>query len=340
MESFEEWLKKNGKTVFTARHSDTNGLILVHSANGPDVQHWGILGMKWGVRRWQNEDGTLTPEGRIHYGRKEAKQFSKAKTYEKQDKIAKESKIIKDLQKSSGEYADLEEHYNYLKLLGENITKAQANEYTEHMHGVRDYFTDELKKYFNEDANEFIRRNSDFIDKNYEINQQTKRAEKRAAREALNKEDLDLIGEDNFNKDPERTKQAAKLGLKALAVSDRKGAYGDLDPEDADTRDWFVWEDQTIGLATIADMVNQGKSKEAIINIIKNVNDADYTYDEYVNNKTPSGASDLSYSGYSHGGEAEISDFIDKCIEIKKEESKIKHSDYDGGNTICLTKLF
>lgn len=32
------------------------------------LQHWGILGMKWGIRNYQNPDGSLTPEGRIRYG--------------------------------------------------------------------------------------------------------------------------------------------------------------------------------------------------------------------------------------------------------------------------------
>lgn len=31
------------------------------------LQHWGIKGMKWGMRRYQNKDGSLTPEGRKRY---------------------------------------------------------------------------------------------------------------------------------------------------------------------------------------------------------------------------------------------------------------------------------
>lgn len=34
-----------------------------------ELEHHGILGMKWGVRKYQNEDGSLTPEGERRYAK-------------------------------------------------------------------------------------------------------------------------------------------------------------------------------------------------------------------------------------------------------------------------------
>lgn len=39
--------------------------------------HYGILGMKWGIRRYQNPDGTLTAEGRRRRGLKTAGNIAK-----------------------------------------------------------------------------------------------------------------------------------------------------------------------------------------------------------------------------------------------------------------------
>lgn len=35
--------------------------------NYNELYHWGVKGMKWGIRRYQNKDGTLTAKGKKHY---------------------------------------------------------------------------------------------------------------------------------------------------------------------------------------------------------------------------------------------------------------------------------
>lgn len=53
---------------------------------GGYLMHSGIRGMKWGIRRYQNEDGSYTEEGKIRYGRvskKEEKKETKKESSEK-----------------------------------------------------------------------------------------------------------------------------------------------------------------------------------------------------------------------------------------------------------------
>ena len=62
----------------------TEEFYKIYSTNQNDfLEHHGILGQRWGVRRFQNKDGSLTPEGRARYGRKEFAQYigPKDKTY-------------------------------------------------------------------------------------------------------------------------------------------------------------------------------------------------------------------------------------------------------------------
>lgn len=52
-----------------------------------ELVHWGIKGQKWGIRRYENEDGTLTEAGKKRYARAE--------------KIASREKISKEQMKSN-----------------------------------------------------------------------------------------------------------------------------------------------------------------------------------------------------------------------------------------------
>ena len=78
------------------------------------LEHHGIKGQKWGIRRYQNADGSLTEEGRRRYDIKEAKIKAKAeKAVAKANlKAAKinakiEKASIKNLKKASKEQAKI-----------------------------------------------------------------------------------------------------------------------------------------------------------------------------------------------------------------------------------------
>lgn len=79
------------------------------------LQHWGIKGMKWGVRRYQKKDGTLTNAGKKKLAKQRAAALEKARQaktekrdYEAEKKKALESGSAADVLKFKGKLTNQE----------------------------------------------------------------------------------------------------------------------------------------------------------------------------------------------------------------------------------------
>lgn len=187
------------------------------------LSHHGILGQKWGIRRFQKKNGSLTAEG-------------------KERALQNEKK----------------------KLTEEDYEKMSDSEY-------------------NKAAKEFQDEN-DF---------------------------LTTSGGENYrygSKNHDRASNAASLGLAAL---NKLG--GGVSNDSEGMSDWFLYEDQTIGYTSVADLVNRGKSKEDIKGLIEQ--GTNIHLGRYASSNRNSGVAPFEFAEYYDPGDR----FLDACISVKKE---------------------
>lgn len=103
------------------------------------LAHWGVKGMRWGVRRYQNKDGTLTPAGQKRYNNE-------------MTKLKEEEKVLKNKQKTQAKINKLEEKRRSVNEQKRNIGKKpslnkssdSADQQTDKKKSVKDMTDDEL----------------------------------------------------------------------------------------------------------------------------------------------------------------------------------------------------
>lgn len=68
--------------------------------NDDELTHWGTKGMKWGIRRYQNKDGSLTPAGKKRYDREMERIKAETKRLKNQQRTATKLKKLEDAKKN------------------------------------------------------------------------------------------------------------------------------------------------------------------------------------------------------------------------------------------------
>ena len=321
--------------------------------------------MKWGIRRYQNKDGSLTTEGKKHLEEK-AGSYMNSKFSEKKDRKRKNRAEVEK------EYLEGEANKNYKdnyfgnykgsktsEQLGKDLdddwdrlmtkyaeatlkdlkmkSSKEAIDYLVEKYKAEDKEIEEAIKELNnpsprskmEIAEHDGKFDKEFIDKvkgedwvsedkweaatNQKMLSEYKKYldnpekySKTSKGEKLTMDNADLLKSTSPTGMSGREKDAATLGLKAL----KKMGFDEGDIDD-NNREWFLYEDQTIGLGTVADLVSQGKSKSQIKALAKEASEApsDKYYDPgYFE------LADLS-------GTSTLDKFIDACQEVVKDKN-------------------
>ena len=95
-----------------------------------ELYHYGIKNQKWGVRRFQNEDGSLTKAGQKRYGTKPSwqDQMKSAQEVHERQRAAKQSQNQAQSQSSNRSNSQRQTAYHYQSNTANTMPEAQPNQ--------------------------------------------------------------------------------------------------------------------------------------------------------------------------------------------------------------------
>lgn len=99
---------------------------MIHEYSSEELRHHGIKGMRWGIRRYQNKDGSLTPAGRKRYDQEiESLKSEKSKLQQKHKNLNAQQRMEARKDKLK---ADIEAEKEYLKNGGKKSGKSDSSD--------------------------------------------------------------------------------------------------------------------------------------------------------------------------------------------------------------------
>ena len=310
--------------------------------------HYGTLGQKWGVRKYQNEDGTWTEEG-LRRRRKENFKELRRKGYAGvKDKFIEglSDNYKKKFDKQAGDYIKRDESQvhrlfrydpDYSQLNNKDVMKKKVVEL-----GVDDEIKNFIGKYSNSKIRDIIIDDESARLRKLSIEKAEKEQEEwsekvwNESKERTDKADILESTEkiwwikeedaDKFFKDNKRISDATDIAIKALGKDglEKYSAYAEYITKDGKPSKYsflvnsFNYPDYTpaSGMVQIADLANRGYTKEQIKELIKDAQALTSNCDSKLTIKESSTLDALgAYSGPIRYA------FVDKCCELAKENT-------------------